>query len=134
MIFNKLKPVNTHLTYSTSGNVTPPICRVLIGQHLIFSSLTLPTCCNSPRKCTPVKHKTRQKARFQIVSYTTSQQPCQIGNFRLKIVNFEECCVLRLTDSNTDYTLNCIGKNFWIQPKNVRRLINKCSRNMLQSI
>ena len=46
--------------------------RGLIGRDLIFSSLTSPTCCNSPRKCTPVKYKTRQKAWFQIVSSNTS--------------------------------------------------------------
>ena len=48
------------LRYSPSYNLTPPICWVLIGQHLFFCSLTPPTCCNSPRKCTPVKYKKRQ--------------------------------------------------------------------------
>ena len=48
----------------TSYNLTPPISRVLIGQHLIFCSLTSPTCCNLPRKCTPVKYKNGQKAGF----------------------------------------------------------------------
>ena len=55
------------LTYSSSWNLTPPISRVLIG-HLIFCSLTSPTCCNSPRKCTPIKYKVRQKAGFPIVT------------------------------------------------------------------
>ena len=45
--------------YSLSYNLTSPISGVLIGQHLIFYSLTSPTCCNSPRKCTPVKYKKR---------------------------------------------------------------------------
>ena len=39
--------------------------RVLIGPYLNFGSLTSPTCCNSPRKCTPVKWKVRQKAGYQ---------------------------------------------------------------------
>ena len=60
-VYNKI------YTYSPSYNVTAPFSRVLIGQHLIFCSLTSPTCCNSPRKCTPVKHK-RQKAGFPIVT------------------------------------------------------------------
>ena len=48
--------------------MTPPISLVLIGRHLTFSSLTSPTCCNSPRKCTAVKYKARKKAEIQIVS------------------------------------------------------------------
>ena len=40
---------------------TPPLSRVLTGRHLIFCWLTSPPCCNSPRKCTPVKYKKRQK-------------------------------------------------------------------------
>ena len=59
-------------TYSTSDNVTPPISRVLIGRYLIFCWLTSPPCCNSPRKCTPVKYKKRQKAGFSIVTQTPS--------------------------------------------------------------
>ena len=55
------------MTYSPSYNLIPSISRVLIGQHLIFCSLTSPTCCNSPRKCTPVKYKKRQKAGFSIL-------------------------------------------------------------------
>ena len=31
----------------------------------------LPTCCNSPRKCTPVKYKARQKAGFPVVTQAT---------------------------------------------------------------
>ena len=50
------------LSYNMSDNETPPISRVLIGQHLIFHSLTSPLCCNSPGKCTPVKYKKRQKS------------------------------------------------------------------------
>ena len=60
------------LAYSLSNNLTLAISRVLIGQHFIFCSPTWPTCCNSPRKCTPVKYKVRQKAGFPIVSQTTS--------------------------------------------------------------
>ena len=60
-----MKRVN--YAYSPSYNLTPRISRVLIGQHLIFCSLTSPTCCNSPRKCTPLKYK-RQKAGFPIVT------------------------------------------------------------------
>ena len=56
------------LTYSSSYNLAPPISRVLIGQHLIFCSLMSPTCCNLPRKCTPVKYKAKQKAGFPIVT------------------------------------------------------------------
>ena len=55
-------------TYSTSDNETPPISRVLIGRHLNFCWLTSPPCCNSPRKCTPVKYMKRQKAGFPIVT------------------------------------------------------------------
>ena len=55
-------------TYNSSYNRTPPISRVLIGQHLIFCSLTSPTCCNSPRKCTPVKYNESPKAGFPIVT------------------------------------------------------------------
>ena len=62
--------LNLIQAYSSPCNLTPPISWVLIGQPLIFS-LTSPTCCNSPRKCTPVKYKARQKAGFQIVTYTT---------------------------------------------------------------
>ena len=57
-----------HPTYSPSYNLSPPISRVLIGQYLIFCSLKSPTCYNSPRKCTPVKYKKRQKAWFPIVT------------------------------------------------------------------
>ena len=64
----KAKLSNCQYTYSSSYNLTPPTSRVLIGQHLIFCSLTSPTCCNSPRKCTPVKYKARQKAGFRIVT------------------------------------------------------------------
>ena len=55
------------ISYSSSYYLTPPIPRVLIGPHLIFCSLTSPTGCKSPRKCTPVKYKARQKAGFPIV-------------------------------------------------------------------
>ena len=54
--------------YSLSYNLIPPISQVLSGRHLIFCSLTLPTCCNSSRKCTPVKYKAGQKAGFPIVT------------------------------------------------------------------
>ena len=59
-------------SHSSSYNLTPPISRVLIGPHLIFCSLTSPTCCKSPRKCTPVKYKARQEAGFPIVTETPS--------------------------------------------------------------
>ena len=61
-------------TYSPSYNLAPPISRVLIGQHLMFFSLTSPMCCNSPRKCSPVKYKNRQKAGFPIATQTTSMR------------------------------------------------------------
>ena len=51
-------------TYSPSCNLAPPISQVVIGQHLIFCSLTSPTCCNSPRKCTPVKYNKSQSWVF----------------------------------------------------------------------
>ena len=44
---------------SSSYNLTPPISRVLIGQHFIFCSLKSSTCCNSPRICTPVKYESK---------------------------------------------------------------------------
>ena len=62
------------VTYSSSYNLTPAISRVLIGEQLIFCSPPWPTCCNSPRKCTPVKYKTRQKVGFPIITYKTSQE------------------------------------------------------------
>ena len=37
---------------------------------LIFCWLTSPPCCNSPRKCTPVKYMKKQKAVFPIVRET----------------------------------------------------------------
>ena len=55
-------------TYSMSGNEAPPISGVLIGRHLILHSLTSPPCCDSPRKCMPVKYKKRQKAGFPIAT------------------------------------------------------------------
>ena len=64
----KAKLPNCQYTYSSSYNLTPPTSRVMIGQHLIFCSLASPTCCNSPRECTPVKYKARQKAGFRIVT------------------------------------------------------------------
>ena len=63
-------------TYSLSYNLTPPISRVLIGQHMVFCSLTSPKCCTSPRKCMPVNYKRRQKAGFPIVTWTTSKYSC----------------------------------------------------------
>ena len=54
-------------SHRLSCNLTPPVSRVLIGQ-LIFYSMTSPTCCNSPRKCTPVKCKAGEKAGFPIVT------------------------------------------------------------------
>ena len=69
---NSLASLKASFPYSTSDNETSPISRVLIGLHLIFHSLTSPPCCNSPRKCTPVKYKKRQKARFPIVTQTPS--------------------------------------------------------------
>ena len=56
------------MSYSSSYNLTPPISRVLIDRYLIFCSLTSPKCCNSARKCTPVKYKARQRAGFPIVT------------------------------------------------------------------
>ena len=65
-MFKHQRQVN--LTYSTSDNETPPISWVLIGRHLILCWLTSPPYCNSPRKCTPVKYKKRQKAGFPTVT------------------------------------------------------------------
>ena len=64
----KLSNDEAIVTYSLSYNLTPRISRVLIGQPLTFCSLMSPRCCNSPRKCTPVKYKKKQKAGFQIVT------------------------------------------------------------------
>ena len=64
----KLSNDEAIVTYSLSYNLTPRISRVLIGQPLTFCSMMSPTCCNSPRKCTPVKYKKKQKAGFQIVT------------------------------------------------------------------
>ena len=58
-----------HAYYSPSYNLTPPVSGVLTSQQLIFCLMTSPTCCNSPRKCTPVKSKNKQKAGFPIVTY-----------------------------------------------------------------
>ena len=58
--------------YSSSYHLTPPFSRVLIAPHLIFCSLTSPTCYNSPRKCTPVKYKAKlcfQLSHRQPLSY-----------------------------------------------------------------
>ena len=55
-------------TYSTSDNGTPPLSRVLIGQHLIFCWLMSPSSCNLPWKYMPVKYNKRQKAGFPIVT------------------------------------------------------------------
>ena len=54
------------LSYSSSCNLTPPISLFLIGWHLIFCPSTWPRYCNSPRKCTLVKCKGRQKADCRI--------------------------------------------------------------------
>ena len=64
-----LKPLveTSHLAYSSSYNLTPAISQVLIGQHSISCLPTWPTCGNSPRKCTPVEYKARQKAGFPVV-------------------------------------------------------------------
>ena len=51
--------LGTLLPHSSSYNLTPLLSRVLIGRHLTVCSMTSPTCCNSPRKCTPLKHKGR---------------------------------------------------------------------------
>ena len=70
------------LTYSSSDNLAPPISWVLIGRHLILCSLTSPACCNSPRKSTPVRYKARQKARFPVVTHTTSNNTFQPTHFK----------------------------------------------------
>ena len=59
---------NANITYSSSYNLTPSISLVLIRPQLFFCSLTPPTCCNSSRKCNPVKYKARQKTGFPIVT------------------------------------------------------------------
>ena len=77
MLFLNLSHVNSKpskyflhnfFTCNSSYNLAPPISWVLIGRHLIFFPLTLRTFCNSPRKCTPVKYKARQKAGSPIVT------------------------------------------------------------------
>ena len=55
----------SHFTYSSCNNLISVISRVLIYSYLNFCSLTSPTSCNSPRKCTPVKGKVKQKAGYQ---------------------------------------------------------------------
>ena len=63
--FKLLKQIAKHsLPYSPSYNLTPPISRVVIGQHLIFYSLMSPTCRNSSRKCTPVKSRRGESLGF----------------------------------------------------------------------
>ena len=64
-------------TYSASDNLTSQISRVLIGRHLNICSLTSPTCCNLPRKCTPVKYKARKKAEFPILTEAPSINSCR---------------------------------------------------------
>ena len=63
--------VKCNTTYSSFYNLIAAISRVLIDQHLIFCSPTC-SCCNSSRKCTPVKYKTRQKVRYPSFTQTTS--------------------------------------------------------------
>ena len=73
-----------HFSYSPPYNLTPPISRVLD-----FGSLTSPTCCNSPRKCTPVKYKKRQNAGFPIFTQTPSCYE-NIGQKHSKIIKSQE--------------------------------------------
>ena len=72
MAEQQILPYSLSPPYSLSDNLAPLISRVLISQRLIFCSLTSLKCCNSPLKCTPVKYKTRQKARLPIFTQTTS--------------------------------------------------------------
>ena len=58
----------SHTTYSFCNNLVSVISRVLIGPYLNFCSMASLTCCNSPRKCTPVKGKVRHKAGYQFVA------------------------------------------------------------------
>ena len=62
-----------YLANRSSYNLTPPISWALVGRYLIFCSLTLSTCFNSPRKLVKykVKYKARQKARFPRVTGKT---------------------------------------------------------------
>ena len=69
-------------TYSLSYKLTTPISTP-IGQHLIFCSLTSLVCCNSPRKCTPDKHKATQKAGFPIVTSLNTVCNMALHYFRL---------------------------------------------------
>ena len=99
------------LIYSASDNLTPPISRVLIGRHLNFCSLTSPTCCNSARKCTPVKYKARQKPGFPIVTET----PSQLQKFKstTKLCETET----KTNDSLSNYSIvkfHCIFDTVWI--------------------
>ena len=53
-------------TYSSSDNLTPPISRILICLYLIFSLLTSPTYCNSPRKVRQLNIRRDKKLGFQV--------------------------------------------------------------------
>ena len=64
----RLSPVI--FAYSLSYNLTILqsyfIYRVLISRHLIFCSLTSPTCCNSPRKVRRLNIRGDKKLGFQL--------------------------------------------------------------------
>ena len=114
--------------YSSSNNLAPPISRVLIGQHLIFSLLTPPTCCNSPPKCTPVKYKAKQKAGFPIVTYTTSAKvqilacwKVNYGLISLFCIHYDAVSTIwnnRLSSRNCQFVLTpCtlrLAETFWL--------------------
>ena len=88
------------LTYSPSCNLAPPISQVLIGQHLIFCSLTSPTCCNSPLKCTPSKHKKRQKFGFQL----SHRQPLSSVRMAMRLYPLNSLCAYGQASMYTWFT------------------------------
>ena len=103
------------ITYSSSYNLTPPISRVLIGQHLIFCSLASPACCNSPRKCTPVKYKMRQLSH---------RQPHKLRKFD-KMADKKDKLNEEKQKRLTELIKKVSKKEFFEQGKNISNLISE---------
>ena len=85
---------------------------LVVFQHARCSNTSSPTCCNSPRKCTPVKYKARQKARFPIVTYTTSKAAAESTDILTDSHN-RDSYTKRYTKRNTiifqnDFSLNIL--------------------------
>lgn len=76
-------------SYSSSYNLILAISRVLIGQLLIFCSPTWSMCCISPRKCTAVKCRPRQKAGVSIVTVGAAES----AKYRAHIFVFWAMCI-----------------------------------------